>query len=191
MVKPTRYRNSLHVFTIIFYYLHVSLIYIHVSFDILFFCYRFEMRVNTVTTVDTVTQPDAGRQMAMTARRAVGRLAKAAFARLLEWENQPAGRRLVARPAGTSRTIVAARGTFHQRAPSSFLLPAFSNTYLDPYARGKSARKNLSRFGRIHRDDAVRARSPGSEGPLDDRARILIESSPRGARVRGVKVLRG
>lgn len=49
--------------------------------------------------------------MATTTHAAVVRLARAAFARSLEWENQPAGRRLVARPAGTSRTIVAARGT--------------------------------------------------------------------------------
>lgn len=127
--------QELYVFTLIFYYLHVLLICIHVSFDILFFYYKFQVRFDTVTTVDTVTQPDAGRQMAMTARRAVGRLAKAAFTRSLEWENQPAGRRLVARPAGTSRTIVAARGTFHRRAPSFLLFAAISDTYLDPARR--------------------------------------------------------
>jgi len=49
--------------------------------------------------------------MAVKAYPKVRQLARAAFARSLEWENQPAGRRLVARPAGTSRrTIVAACG---------------------------------------------------------------------------------
>ncbi|EZA55487.1 hypothetical protein X777_04281 [Ooceraea biroi] len=61
--------------------------------------------------------------MATEAHQGARQLARAAFARSLEWENQPAGRRLVARPAGTSRrTIVAARGTYRHRLAFSACL---------------------------------------------------------------------
>jgi hypothetical protein len=83
--------------------------------------------------------------MAMMVCLTTRQLVWAPFTHPLEWENQPAARRLVAGPAGTSRTIVAAHGTFAQTC--AVVSRVFRVPSRDSTVKKSFARKNLASGG--------------------------------------------